>query len=92
MTTKTEDEIAREKEAVQKMVGAKSAMETAIKRIQRLEETIYSMVVLIDDVSGAFGETAMFSTYQHGEQGSEKKAIFIKRQMARVAQMGRDVK
>ena len=37
MTTKTEDEIAREKEAVQKMVGAKSAMETAIKRIQRLD-------------------------------------------------------
>jgi hypothetical protein len=34
----------------------------------------------------------MFSTYQHGEQGSEKKAIFIKRQMARIAQMGRDVK
>lgn len=92
MTTKTEDEIAREKEAVQKMVGAKSAMETALKRIERLEGTISRMVLHIDDVSVAFGEKLTFETHYHGGNGSERKSVPVKGQLARIAQMGRDVK
>lgn len=89
---KTEDEIAREKDMVQKMVGAKSAMDAALSRIDRLQRTIERMVCLIDDVSGAFGETLMYQTYQHGENSSDRKTIAVKKQMARIAQMGRDVK
>jgi type II secretory pathway component PulL len=37
MTPKTEDQIAKDKEAVAKMVGAKSAMEAAQRRIELLE-------------------------------------------------------
>lgn len=40
MTEKTEDQIVREKEAVTKMIGAKSAMEAAISRIQTLENAL----------------------------------------------------
>lgn len=90
--TKTEDEIAREKDMVQKMVGAKSAMDAALSRIDRLQKTIERMVCLIDDVSGVFGETLMYSTYQHGENHGDRKPISVKKQMARIAQMGRDVK
>lgn len=89
---KTEDEIAREKDMVQKMVGAKSAMDAALSRIDRLQKTIERMVSMIDDVSGAFGETLMYPTYQHGENSSDRKPIAVKKQMARIAQMGRDVK
>jgi hypothetical protein len=93
MTDKTEDQIAREKEAVQKMIGAKGAMETAIARINRLENAIEGMVRLIDDLKQACGEKAMFSTYHHGENRSDgPKAVFVRQQLARIAQIGRDVK
>jgi len=92
MNTKDEEQIAREKEAVQKMVGAKSAMETAIMRISRLEAAIGNMVMLIDDVSGAFGEKAMFSTFHHGEGGGGHRAVSVKEHLSRIAKIGRDVK
>lgn len=93
MTDKTDDQIAREKEAVQKMVGAKSAMETAIQRIDRLERAIGNMVVLIDDMASAVGEKAMFATYHHGERSdSGAKPVFARHQLNRIAQIGRDVK
>ena len=94
MTIKTEGEIAREKEAVQKMIGAKSAMETTLMRVKRLEDTIGQMVILIDDMKGAVGESTMFGTYHHGERdnSSGPKPVLVRKQMARIAQMGRDVK
>ena len=40
MTPKTDDQIAKDKEAVAKMIGAKSAMESAQRRIELLESCL----------------------------------------------------
>lgn len=64
---KTEDEIAREKELVQKMVGAKSAMETAISRIERLERTLSLLDLILSDMAENVGDRLYVKTFHHGE-------------------------
>lgn len=81
---KTEDEIAREKELVQKMVGAKSAMETAIKRIERLELVLGMLDRILSDMAENVGDRLYVKTYQHGESDGSGtiKTIPLRKQIS----------
>lgn len=70
MTTKTEDEIAREKEAVQKMVGAKSAMEAALSRLDRLQKAMANIDAILADAQRHVGDGVYVKTYHHGLAGT----------------------
>ena len=89
MSDKTEDQITREKDAVQKMVGAKSAMEAALGRIATLERAITHMNVVLDDMSKQVGDGVGYMTY-HAEKNVEG-FISIRKQANRVAEIGRKV-
>ncbi|MDA3888966.1 MAG: hypothetical protein PF443_09250 [Allgaiera sp.] len=78
---KTEDEVAREKDQVQKMIGAKGAMEAAISRIARLEGAISQAERVIADLSKNVGDGLYVNTFYHGQSGGEK-AISVKAQLA----------
>lgn len=72
MTTKTEDEIAREKEAVQKMVGAKSAMEAALSRIERLQQALKQIDTVLTDAQRHVGDGVYVKTHYHGGSAGEQ--------------------
>ena len=72
MILKTEDEIAREKDAVQKMIGAKGAMEAALKRIKRLEETLHYIDTILADMHKNVGQNLYVKTFYHGRGGGEE--------------------
>ncbi len=75
--TKSEEQIAKDKEAVQRMIGAKSAMEAAQRRIETLESTLKAVRSRCDCVSKAFGDAAHFNVYhQSGWQVRSAKDIF----------------
>lgn len=92
MTNKTEERIAAEKEAVQKMVGAKGAMDTALQRIERLEGTIKLMAMMIDDVAGTVGEGTLMRTY-YGENrtGGNAEVVATRSHLQSIAAKGRGV-
>ena len=89
---KTEDEIAREKDAVQKMIGAKGAMETAIKRIERLEQTISSILMISDDMASKVGDSLAYRTYYHGIKSEGASYVTVQEQLRRIGEIGRSVK
>jgi len=89
---KTEDEIAREKEAVQKMIGAKGAMETAIKRIERLEQTISSILTISDDMASKVGDGLAYRTFFHGTRSEGANYVTVQEQLRRIGEIGRSVK
>ncbi len=89
---KTEDEIAREKDAVQKMIGAKGAMETAIKRIERLENTISHILSISDDMAEKIGEHLSYRTFYHGTRAEGDIFVGVKAQLLRIREIGRTVK
>lgn len=64
---KSEDQIAKDKESIAKMVGAKSAMEAALRRIDTLESALKNVRSRCDCVSKAFGDAAHFNVHHpHG--------------------------
>jgi len=89
MSDKTEDQITREKDAVQKMVGAKSAMEAALGRIATLERAITNMNVVLDDMSKQVGDGVGYMTYR--TEKNVEGFISIRKQANRVAEIGRKV-
>lgn len=60
---KSEEQIAKDKEAVARMIGAKSAMEAAQRRIETLESTLRNVRSRCDCVAKAFGDAAHFNVY-----------------------------
>lgn len=90
MSEKTEDQIAREKDAVQKMIGAKSAMEAALARINTLERAIQAMATVMDDMAQKAGDGVGYITYHH-DSNSGEKFISIRSQAQRIALVGRKV-
>ena len=52
---KSDDQIAKDKEAVKAMTGAKQAMEAALRRIELLEGALSSIRTRSDEMSKAFG-------------------------------------
>lgn len=89
MTDKTEERINAEKEAVQKMVGAKGAMDTALQRIKRLEDTIARMNMMIDDLATNVGDGLLFKTY-YGP-GRDMEVMPVRKQLAEISSKGRAV-
>lgn len=79
---KTEDDIAREKEAVQKMIGAKSAMEAALSRIERLQSAIGSVQMILSDLHKNLGDGLYVKTFHHGSSGNGEATIKAKDQLA----------
>lgn len=68
MTSKTEDQIEADKQAVQKMIGAKSAMEAALRRIQTLESAIKVAKTRIEEIGRGHGDMLAISVYREGSQ------------------------
>ncbi|PRD42080.1 hypothetical protein C5748_18160 [Phyllobacterium phragmitis] len=63
MSDKSEEQIAKDKEAVKAMIGAKSAMEAAQRRIELLESRLKSVRSDCEYVARALGEGAHFRIY-----------------------------
>lgn len=66
---KTEDEIAREKEAVEKMKGAKGAMELVLQRQATLETALKQVLIVVDEVKRAVGPSLLIKSYSHARGG-----------------------
>lgn len=90
MTEKTEDQISREKEAVQKMVGAKSAMESSLARIATLEGAIKRMNSILSDMATRIGDGVGYMTYNSEKSGGEG-FMTIRRQAQAIEEIGRKV-
>lgn len=74
---KSEEQIAKDKEAVARMIGAKSAMEAAHRRIETLESALRNVRSRCDCVQKAFGEGAHFNVYHdNGWKVRSAKEIF----------------
>lgn len=66
MTAKTEDQIESDKQAVQKMIGAKSAMESALRRIQTLEGALRTARARIEEIGKGHGDQLAIAVYRDG--------------------------
>lgn len=64
---KSEEQIAKDKEAVARMIGAKSAMEAAQRRIEALESALKNVRFRCEYVSKAFGDAAHFKVYHDND-------------------------
>lgn len=91
MTTKTEDDIQREKDAVQKMIGAKGAMETALVRIGRLETTLSEIASVLDDAAKRVGPDLYIKTYYWPRNGSDERTVRLQEQLQRMSKLAREV-
>lgn len=60
---KSDEQIAKDKEAVARMNGAKAAMEAAIRRIEVLECSLASVREQASVIGKAFGETVHLNVY-----------------------------
>lgn len=83
MTTeisKTEAQVAKDKEAVKAMTGAKAAMEAALGRIDMLERRLKSVRVQVERVGKAFGPDVFLNVYQaNGNYVPERASeLFVK--------------
>lgn len=65
MTDKTEEQIAKDKEAVARMAGAKASMEAALRRIQSLETSLKTVQEECRAVGKAFGDNAHFKVWHN---------------------------
>lgn len=89
---KTEAEIEKEKDAVAKMIGAKSAMEAMIHRHERLVSALKLIDSLASDMGKHVGEDLYIRTYQHGERGKEgPQFVQVKAQTARISELVRSL-
>ena len=64
---KSEEQIAKDKEAVARMIGAKSAMEAAQRRIETLEFTLKNVRSRVEHVGKAFGGEAFIRVFIGGD-------------------------
>ena len=88
---KTNDDIQREKDAVQKMIGTKSAMVTVLDRVERLENALKAIVLHLDDLSPKVGDGLHIKTFYHGSNGSGENIVSVRGQIDRVSGMARKV-
>lgn len=78
--TKDEDQIARDKEAIAKMVGAKSAMEAALRRIDGLSAALKAVKNLHEEAVKGCSSHARVLTHYNGNNGSytqDKKPVAV---------------
>ncbi len=72
---KSEEQIAKDKEAVARMIGAKSAMEAAINRVEQLERTMAAVRQRLEYVSKAFSGEIYISVYDARASRYEARPI-----------------
>lgn len=65
---KSDDQIAKDKEAIAKMVGAKTAMEAAIRRVETLEKCLASVREQSSVLGKAFGESVHLNVYSYSHR------------------------
>lgn len=65
---KSEEQIAKDREAIARMVGAKSAMEAAIRRIEVLEQCIKSVREQVDVIGKSFNESVHLNVYSYSHR------------------------
>lgn len=73
----TDDEIQKEREQVNKMIGAKSAMEASLHRIKTLESALFEMHTRYSEIAKCVGDSVIVeSRYARGywEKGETKPA------------------
>ncbi len=75
MIDKPESQIEKEKDAVKKLTGARSAMDSALKRIHTLEDAIKTMRLLTAEARNHLGENLYIRTYYHEDRDSGSKTI-----------------
>jgi len=93
MSDKTEAEIEREKEAVAKMVGAKSAMLKMIDRHDRLVRALDQISSIAADLGRSVGEDLYLDTYYHGQTGKTgSKFVRVKDQIKRIHTIASELK
>jgi LysM repeat protein len=90
--SKTEKEIEKEKDAVAKMVGAKSAMQSMIERHDRLVNALKEANMLVSDLGKHVGEDLYIKTYYHGERGKDgPEYVQVRKQMQRISDRVREL-
>jgi len=62
---KTDDQIAKDKESVARMNGAKAAMEAALRRIDVLEKSLDSVKRQAEAIGKAFNDEVHIRVYDH---------------------------
>lgn len=76
-TEKTEDQIAKDKEAVRAMIGAKASMEAALRRIEVLENALKSVRHQSERLGKAFGPDVFLNVYQTGGDYKPERATTL---------------
>lgn len=66
---KTDEQIAKDKAAVEAMKNAKSNMDAALQRIALLESRLRSVQEQCRHIGKAFGDSAYFNVWQHNNAG-----------------------
>lgn len=79
--TKNEEQIAKDKEAVKAMTGARNNMEAALRRIERLEMTLKSVLGQSKVLSEAFGDKVQLDIWH---QGGEYKPVHVRKLFAKI--------
>ena len=85
ISMKTEAEIEKEKDAVARMVGAKSAMQLMIDRHTTLVSALEFVNTLIEDMAKSVGEDLYIRTFHHGERNKDgAQCVQVKAQLKRI--------
>jgi hypothetical protein len=71
-TTKSEEQVAKDKEAVARMIGAKSAMEAAQRRIELLEGALRQAKVNLEAISKPFGPEVFINVWSMQDNAQKR--------------------
>lgn len=82
MTEKTDEQIARDKEAVKAMTGAKNAMEAALRRIEVLEVALKSVRHQTQAIAKPFGQGLYLNVLDAG--GSSYRPVALSELFGRI--------
>lgn len=85
--TKTEDQIAKHKEAVAKMIGAKDAMQATLDRIKRLEAALQEAKATFDMVTKNVGDSLALSVSHQGKWEYRTLKIILAEASTKITQV-----
>lgn len=73
--TKSEEQVAKDKEAVSRMIGAKSAMEAAQRRIELLEGVLKQAKIDLDTISKPFGPEVFINVWSAQDNAKKRMQL-----------------
>lgn len=86
---KTDAEIASEKDAVEKMRGAKGAMELVLQRQATLETTLKYVLGVIEEVKRVVGPSILIKSVYHGRNSFEAQTVPLQEVLQSALDVGR---